>query len=134
MANRRFNNQQFTMAPGVVGLFGHVTFGSSGAPTLDAPNSKGIVSITRNSAGNYTVVLGTSASSLDTYFKLLMVNHVFLNSSAPAAPGMFIVQNNVSNPALANLIIQFNSAGSATDPASGEQLYLEIDLKNSSAP
>jgi len=122
------------MAPGVVDIFGHVTFGSTGAPTLDIPNSKGIVSMTRNSAGNYTVVFGTTSSSLDTYFKLLCVNHVFSNATQPAAPGMYVVANNISNPALANIIIQFYTASTPTDPASGEQLYIDFAFKNSSAP
>lgn len=137
MANRRYNNQQFTMAPGVVGLWLRATIGAAGAPTLDVAQSKGIVSITRNSAGNYTIVFGTKVGMLDVYNKLLHCKHVFDTSgtaAAPASPGMYISNNSVSNPALCSLTVIFNAAGVATDPASGEIVHLAFDLKNSSAP
>src|SRR5271166_5626830 len=92
MANRRYRSQfRFSMHKDPVDIFAHVTFGSSGAPTLDSKNSPGIVSVTRNSTGNYTFVFGTNSQlAFDTYNYLLMVKHVFSQSSAPAAPGMWV--------------------------------------------
>lgn len=132
MANRYNYQFRLSMVPKVTDIFAHVTFGSSGAPTLDAANSKGVVSVTRNSAGNYTFVFGTSASRLDNYSYLCMVKQVFINASAPASPGMFIVADNSASPTQASIQVQFNAAGVATDPASGEQVKLEFTFRNSS--
>jgi hypothetical protein len=132
MANRYSYQFRLSMVPKVTDIFAHVTFGASGAPTLDAVNSKGVVSITRNSAGLYTIVFGTSALRLDPYSYLCMVKQVFINATAPAAPGMYIVADNSANPALASIQVQFNAAGVATDPASGEQVKMEMTFRNSS--
>ncbi len=135
MANRRYNNQQFTMTPGAVGLFANVSFGAAGAPTLNVPFSKGVISVTRNSAGDYTFVFGTKAGFLDCYNKLLLASHVFNSgSSAPASPQMYIKADNSGNPAVCSIEVVFANAGVATDPASGEVVLLKFDFKNSSAP
>lgn len=138
MANRWFNQFQKTLEKEVVSIFAHITFGTSGAPTLDVANSKGVVSVTRNSAGVYTFVFGTSSSSLDTYNKLLMVKHVFDESgnagTAPTAPGLFIVTNSISTVGTASVKVEFNAAGTATDPASTEAVYMQFMFKNSNAP
>lgn len=142
MANRYYNNQAFTLSPGVVKVFGRVTFGAAGAPTLVTSgfSSKGIVSITRNNTGLYTLVFGTQAGMLDVYYKLLNVSIAFDTSgaagAAPAAPIWAVVANSVATPASCSLQIQFFDADTpvATDPASGEAIFLEITLKNSTAP
>lgn len=135
MANRYLKAFPQTFETKVVKIFGKVTFGASGAPTLDAVNSKGIVSITRNSAGIYTLVFGTKASMLDVYYKILGLKHMFNSgSAAPAAPGLYIKANSVSTVGTCSLQIVFNAAGTATDPATGEIVYLEITLGDSNAP
>jgi len=134
MANRFFNQFAKTLEKEVVSLFAHVTFGATGAPTLDAVNSKGIVSITRLSAGKYRVVFGTSAASKDSYYKFFHASPVFVNATAPAAPEMYIT--NLQHNVVANcyIDIQFaNNSNVSTDPASGEQVYLRFVLGNSSA-
>lgn len=139
MANRRFNNQQFAFMPGVVSIYGRVTFGAAGAPTLDqaTQNSMGILSVVRNSAGNYTFTFGsnTQLSSVDTYFKFLSMAAVFNEtgtSAAPASPSYYITSNLISSTG--KVTVQFNAAGTATDPASGEILHIKFDFRNSSAP
>jgi hypothetical protein len=135
MANRRFYQFQYALVPMVTDIFARISFGSTGAPTLDVANSKGIVSVVRNSAGNYTFVFGTKAGMLDPYNSLLNVKHIFDESgtsAAPASPGMYIVADNVSSPSLASLQVQFNAAGVATDPASGEIVKIQFRFKNSS--
>lgn len=138
MANRWLNQFKKTFEKEVVCVYAHITFGAAGAPTLDTANSKGIVSVTRNSAGKYTFVFGTRAGMLDTYNKLLMVKHVFDASgnsgTAPASPSMFILANSVATINVASLQIEFNITGTATDPASGEGVYVEFAFKNSTAP
>lgn len=134
MANRRYRSQfRFSFHKDPVDIFAHVSFGASGAPTLDAKNSPGIVSVTRNSAGNYTFVFGTNSQiALDTYNYLLMVKHVYVDpSAAPAAPGMYVSNNSISTVGTASITLQLNSGGTPTDPASGENILIDFVLRNS---
>jgi hypothetical protein len=130
MANRYFNQFQLSLEKAVVHLFARITFGSSGAPTLDAVNSKGIKSIARNSAGDYTITLQ------NPYNRLFKINHTFDTSgnsgSAPASPAMFLKAQAVSTVATPTVEVVFNAAGTATDPASGEAVLLHFVLKNTS--
>lgn len=122
-------------------LFARVTFGSTGAPTLVAAQSKGIKSITRNSAGLYTIVFGNSAAlvnPLDTFPKLLMVKHMFDESAnsgtAPLAPFMYLVANSTATAGTASAQIVFNNTSqAATDPASTEAVLLQFSFRNSTA-
>ena len=134
MSNRYFKNQYIqSMEKDVKQVFGHVTFGAAGAPTLDIKNSKGLASISRVSAGLFNIVFGTAASTqaatVDKYFKLLMPDYAFANSTSPAAPIMYVVSNNVATTG--SIQVQFNVGGVSTDPASGEQLYLQFILGDS---
>lgn len=110
--------------PAVWDLFGKVTIGAAGAPTLVAINSLGIASVSRVSAGLYSIVLGQK------YQRLLMVNAVFVAGGANA-PIFSIALDNVASTGI--LRVQFrNDAGAATDPGNGEVLLLDIIVKNSS--
>ena len=138
MANRYNQQFQLTQEKRVTAIFAKVTFGATGAPTLSASNSKGVLSVTRNSAGTYTFVFGSgSGVSLqkDSYVKLLSINNV-MNSgaSAPAAPAMYIKADNTASNSSASIQIVMNSAGTATDPASGEIGYYEFIFGDSTAP
>jgi hypothetical protein len=138
MANRYNQQFQLTQEKRVTAIFAKVTFGATGAPTLSASNSKGVLSVTRNSAGTYTFVFGSgSGVSLqkDSYVKLLSINNV-MNSgaSAPAAPAMYIKADNTASNSSASIQIVMNSAGTATDPASGEIGYFEFIFGDSTAP
>lgn len=138
MANREFNQFGQTMEKCVVKLFAHVTFGATGAPTLDRSNSKGIVSVTRNSTGKYTFVFGTKVGMLDTYNKLLNITHLndtIGTSAAPTAPLIYLTANAVSTVGSCSVQIQCTDVtNAAADPASGEAAYFEFSLKNSNAP
>jgi hypothetical protein len=144
MANRWLN--QFTKAfqKEVVHVFARVTFGASGAPTLvqgNPPLSSGILSVTRNSTGVYTFVFGTqinAVNNIDVYPYLLRISHVWDESgnsgTAPLAPALFIKANSVATAGTGSVQVVFNSAGTATDPASGEAVYLDFVMRNSNAP
>ncbi len=147
MANRYYNNQAFTLSPGVVKLFARVTFGGTGAPTLVQGTSflsKGVVSVTRDSQGLFTFVFGTKAGMLDVYNKLLNVSILFdaiaTASSAgdsPTAPFYYLTANAVATPASCSLQIGFcatANSGTPIDPADGEAIYVEFTFKNSTAP
>lgn len=144
MANRYYNNQAFTLAPGVVKVFANVTFGAAGAPTLVGGQSggyasKGVVSVTRNSAGVYTFVFGTQVGMLDVYYKLLNVSVLLDTTGAagvPAAPNYYLSGNSVATPGTCSLQLTFTdiSSPAGTDPGSGEAAYFEFTFKNSTAP
>lgn len=139
MANRFMTPvSMLTLEKNTKTVFAKITFGSTGAPTLDVVNSKGILSVTRVSAGKYTFVFGSTSNNanlLDVYVKLMAIKHVFNSgASAPAAPGMYISANAVSTVGTASITLVFNSAGTATDPASGEIAYLQFIFGDSTAP
>lgn len=128
-----FHEKQLSMETLPVKLYAVVTIGSTGAPTLT--KGRGISTITRTSAGLY--VLTIRGSGFPT---LLGVASTFLVASgSPAAPVLALVSSTVgtANP---NVITFQTSAPSgssgalvATDPASGEVLYMELTFNNSTA-
>lgn len=135
--NRYLNQFRQQFENKVVDVYARVAIGGTGAPTLSAVNSKGVLSVTRDGLGLYTFVFGTSAAlPKDTYVKLLGVTPVFQSgSSAPAAPLMNIVANSLSIAGVCSLQVQFRSvAAAAADPASGEILFIDFCMGDSTAP
>lgn len=127
MANRFFENRRYSLEKQIVELFFKFAVGASGAPTLDALNSKGIKSVVRNSAGNYTVTLQ------DQYSKFLGVDAQELSSTGiPAAPNMGIVSQAV-NGAAPTVVLQFSAGGVATDPDASSTIYGKVSLGNTTA-
>lgn len=107
-------------------LFAKVAIGATGAPTLNAAQSKGIASIVRNSAGNYTITLK------DVWNKLYMVQSATVFAGGlPANASMGIASESVASAK--TIVIQCRApAGTAVDPDNGALLLLEIQLGNSS--
>jgi hypothetical protein len=96
--------------------------------SLVMSDGKGVISLIRNSAGNYTVNLKSN------FFKFMHASAMFRSGAvAPAAPIINIVSaivNSVSNPAV---IIQCRDlSGNPADPADGEELLLQITCRNAS--
>lgn len=141
MANRYTTQFVNTLQKGVTKIFATVSFGVSGAPTIDRSGfqSQGLVSVTRNSQGLFTFVFGTQAGMLDVYYKLLNVSVCFNtvgSAAVPAAPLYYVSANAVATPASCSLQLTFtdDASATATDPASGEVAYFEFTFKNSTAP
>lgn len=110
-------------------LYAKVSFGAAGAPTLVSGTGMGIVSIVRSSAGRYVVTLSHA------YQGLLALGNVFdttATSAAPASPSVYVAADSIKISAAPTLTVQFNAAGTATDPASGEVSHLSITLQKSS--
>lgn len=77
MANRDMTNQMYSFEKARKFVNARCSFGGTGAVTIDGPNSKGVLAISRNSTGNYTFQFGVSVnglSQIDGYAKLLSVN------------------------------------------------------------
>ena len=129
MASRNFNEFRLSLEKRVVNLYGKITFGATGAPTLDTANSKGIASVTRTSAGLFVLTLS------DRYVKLLDFGWAFKLAAAsfPAAPNCQVTADTLTTTR--TITVQFaNPAGTtATDPASGEVVYFNVTLGDSTA-
>jgi hypothetical protein len=128
MANRRFRSQfRFGMEAMVVELFANVSIGASGAPTLNQSASKGVASVVRDSAGQYTVTLQDKYNSL---LHLEVAQQT--GTSAAAAPNVVIEANTVSSDKKFTIQMRASDNSTATDPANGSSLLLKITLSNSS--
>jgi hypothetical protein len=124
MANRRFSQFRYSLEKMPVDLFLQVAIGTTGAPTINVAKSLGVTSITRNSAGNYTIALQ------DKYVRLLNVDATFVKAGVAAAQDVNVYTDSVSS---GSLVIQCSAAGVATDPSNGETMKLCISVSNSTA-
>lgn len=126
MANTYGYSNSFTKEAAVWKLFGKVAIGASGAPTLNAPQSKGIASISRSSAGVYVITLS------EVWNRLLGVDLTYVVASGLAAAPNFAIKAQTIDSAGKTITVEFSTGGAATDPDNGATLLLEVTLKNSS--
>jgi hypothetical protein len=124
MAHRTFFQFRYSLEPNVVDLFAEISIGSSGAPTL--VRGKGIKSITRNSAGDYTLALQ------ENFAGLLQVSSSLQNATGIPSVVMGIKANNVSSSSAPGIEFVCSASGLAADPASGDVIRLQLSLRNSS--
>lgn len=139
MANRWLNQFASTFEKVSVAVYAEITFGASGAPTLVTTStlpangaSKGVASIAQNSTGNYTITFQ------DAWIKLLGFSGAWDTSgaagAAPLGPDIYCTTNGVTSaPGTFRFITGGYAAGAATNPASGERLFLTFFLSNSTA-
>ena len=121
MADRNFQQFQYSLEKKVVNLFATVTF-SSGAATL--VRGKGITSITSAGSGVYNVVLQ------DKYKTMLGCEVSFKDASAVPGPAFM----SAYDAAAGTLSVKFtNSSLSAANPADSTTAFIHIILGNSSA-
>jgi hypothetical protein len=62
----------------------------------------------------------------------MMVNKVVINGAAASAPSMRVYNDSVTSPTDPSVTVVFSAASVDTDPASGEQVRMQISVKNSS--
>lgn len=120
---------RYSMERDICDVYLKASVGAAGALTVLNSVQKGITSITRNSAGNYTILF-KSASNL-----LLECTQTQLLAGATAlsAPIMKVVSEQVANSTSSSMIIQFYSdAGAVADINNGAQLMLRISLRDAS--
>lgn len=129
MANKMAFQFRYSYERDVTDIMLKVNIGASGAPTIASGNAKGVTSITRNSAGNYTILLQ------QPYNRLLDCSSQSISgSSAQAAPMCTIVSEAVATAAAPTVRLQYRAIdnSTATDPANGEVLLIHITVRNSS--
>lgn len=125
MANRRLFQFRYSYERDVVEVMARITIGAAGAPTIS--EAKGVLSVVRNSAGNYTIRL------VDNFNQLLESSSMLISPSAPAAPIMHLVSNSVSSATVPGVVLQCRDvANAAADPASGETILLRLCVRNAS--
>lgn len=130
--NSRLFQFRYSYERDVAEIFLKVAIGASGAPTI--VNGKGVVSITRNSAGKYTILLK------DNWYVLMGLSMTTtVASGMPAAPVMFMVSEQVNNVSTPQLVVQCAGATDAstttlvaTDPGDGETLLIKIAVRSAS--
>lgn len=120
MSNRDMTHQSFSFEKLRKVVSARVSFGASGAPTLDGPNSKGVLGVTRNSAGNFTFQFGVSTNGInypDSYVKLSALEWQpdvsSIGTAAPAAVGQAAIYRNDLNTGF-NLLAPVQAAASTS--------------------
>lgn len=121
MANRNFNRRQ-SLEKEVKDLYARISIGNTGAPTI--VNGYGITSITRNGAGDYSVVL------TDRYSSLKFFEVVHLSSSAQDL--QFQLHSETVSATTKTVRFLCLTGATPTDPASGKVLLLKLEVKNTS--
>ena len=138
MANRSFQRLQ-ALDKQIKIVHGQFAVGGSGAPTLSASKSVGVKSVTRNSAGDYTLVLGTPSGDSDKYSHFfgmyfdIQKDSTAIGSTAGGVSFQLKGAPTVSTNGTINFFA-LNSSGAAAEIGSGETVHFMIILKNSSLP
>ena len=137
MANRSFQRLQ-ALDKEIKIIHGQFAVGTTGAPTLSESKSVGVKSITRNSAGDYSLVLGAVGGDSDLYSHFFgayfdIQKSTAIGSTAGGASFQLKGAPTVSTNGTVNFIA-LNSSGAAAEIGSGETVHFMIVLKNSILP
>ncbi len=128
MADRMFFKGHDSLECGVVDLFCAIDIGTTGS--VSGSSGKGVSTVVRNSAGNFTVTLA------DTYNSLLWADVTLLDDTS-SNPATAAVAARIYSEAVATdktVILQgyaFDD-GAAADFVAGAKLLVKLTLKNSS--
>ena len=128
MADRMWQPAEGGLEQRVVELFGSITFGTTGA--VSASSGKGVTSVTRNSAGKYTIQLDDTYNALLAYCDKLIEDAVL----DPTSVGVWTKLFSEDVAATGSFVVQFAdfTDGSAADPADGSKLIWTAKFRNSS--
>ena len=137
MANRSFQRLQ-ALDKEIKVIHGQFAVGTTGAPTLSASKSVGVQSVTRNSAGDYSIVLGTPSGAVDKYSHFFGGYFDIQKSTAlgGTSGGMAFQLKGaptVSTDGTINFIA-LDKDGAAAEIGNGETVHFMIIVKNSSLP
>ena len=137
MANRSFNRLQ-ALDKEIKIIHGQFAVGTTGAPTLSESKSVGVKSITRNSAGDYSLILGVPGGDADLYSHFFgayfdIQKSTAIGSTAGGASFQLKAAPTVSTNGTVNFIA-LNSSGAAAEIGNGETVHFMIVVKNSSLP
>lgn len=104
-------------------LFAKIAIGATGAPTLNTSASKGVASVARTAAGDYTITLSDKWDSLVWAAAQLVV-------SADEDLTIHVDSETVASTKTVKLTCL--AATTPTDPSNGSTLLVQLMLKNTS--
>lgn len=114
-------------------IYGNFAVGATGAPTLGATGNKGITSVVRNSAGQYTVTLD------DSYNAVLWAaaQVVDATNSDPTTVGVMsrVHDTSITTAGAGTVTFQFVSTatpGTVEDPRNGATVLFNVVVRRSS--
>lgn len=120
MANRNFNRRQ-ALEKEVKDIYARASIAAAGAPTL--VSRVGVESLVRNGTGDYTLTLQ------DKYVALKWVDVKIIDDTAQDLT-VQIHSEDVDGAKTVRFLCL--DTGVAADPASGAQLLIKLELKNTS--
>ena len=145
MASRMYTQFSYSLEKYPVTIWAVVSFGTTGAPTLNSWNSsqflpasaalatagatgyRGVRSVARSSQGTFLFTFQ------DAYVRLLGADVLFYVSAGnPAAPGLSCSINAITTVATPTLTVRTLQTVTPTDPASGEIGYFTFTFSNAS--
>lgn len=107
----------------VTHIYCRADIGASGAPTIDTSASKGVASIARTATGDYTITLD------EAYSSLLWAGVIMLEADDTDIQVQMAAQD-VSSGKTVQIIC--TAGATPADPPDGSDLYIKLELKNSS--
>lgn len=109
-------------------------FANTSLPILSESKSFGFKNFTRTSAGLFVATTGTYHSSIDVYNRILTMDYTFLAATGtPAAPLAYVTASAINSAGTLTIKTTAVDGTTATDPACGEELWLYLALKNTTA-
>lgn len=130
MANRTYNQAQYTAERAPVSLYATLAVGAAGA--VSAVKGYGIASITKEAtAGQYTIVLS------DKFTRVLSVQAQIVHSAISAAQSVQVLETPAALQAdvvagTGFKIQLIDAAGAAVNAESGAQVFIQLVVVNSS--
>lgn len=125
MAASRLFQFRYSYERDLVDVYARISIGAAGAPTL--VSGKGVLSVTRDSAGQYTIKLK------DNFNRMLMVDTRIQNATGiPTSTAIGIKTDNSSAATAPSVTIVASAGGIAADPASGDILLVDLTFRNAS--
>lgn len=126
MANRYQNPVMFAMEPNVVTLSAHVTFGTTGVPSVDAINSKGIANVSNQSIA-FTGATSSGSSTITSVssFAGLFTGMVISGASVAGSPTIGTVSAGTGSVVLSGPV----GAGTSFNATGGRMLF-QFGLNN----
>ena len=134
MANRSWNQFQYTFENGPVILYAKSTYATTPSSNLylQANQAKGFWKTEKVGTGVYKFFTGLSSQQPDIYIGLININAITLNSSISNIADVQLQIDGVnlqSEPFFQ--IILLDKTGAAVDPIVGESILLTAVLRNS---
>jgi len=121
MANRNYNRYQ-ALEKEVKTLYAEVAIAAAGVPTLT--KGLGVTSVARTGTGRYTVTLD------DKYVRFMYANFTHKNSTTEDLTFQ-LTADDVTGAKTVSFAAA--TAGTDTDPADGDVLFMKFELKNSTS-